>query len=398
MSGVTDPVLSRALSAFTDRFGGAPRWGASAPGRVNLIGEHTDYNSGLVMPFAIERRCVVVAAPASDAGVSRLFSAELDDAIVLDLRAVLRPMPHREARTPLGAFAGYAAGVLAQFQKQRGGGLENIDVAIASNVPLGGGVSSSAALEVALSRVAEQAYGIELDPLERALLCRRADHEFVGVPCGIMDQLASSAARAGSVMLIDCRDNSFEQLPAPRPGQAEFMVIDTRTRHSHASGEYGARAAACRAAAAALGVPTLREATEPLLNRHAQALSEDQRRLARHVVRENARVFAAAEALRLADFVRLGRLMNESHDSLRDDYRVSSPELDLVACTCRALPGVYGARMTGGGFGGCAIALARPGAAAELTARLLPLYKRTFGIDCGVFTTAAADGARTLEP
>lgn len=351
------PVLAHARSAFQATFGHQPRWAAAAPGRVNLIGEHTDYNGGFVLPIAIDRVCVAVVAPASDRERSRVLAADLKEVGEFDTRSpILSRHPDTDIATGIaqGSWLSYLAGVLAQFQRRTP--VPNLDMAIASSVPIGAGLSSSAAVEVATATVLEQALSITLDPLDKARLCQKAEHEFAGVPCGIMDQYISIHAREGSATLLDCRSMTGSNVPWPR--DTALLVLDSGVRHALATGEYARRRAECAAAAAKLGVPELRDADPDLLSRRAALLTGVESRRARHVVSENARTLAAARAMNAGDAATLGRLMTASHASLRDDFEVSCSELDAIVDVACSLPGVHGARMTGGGFGGSAIALA----------------------------------------
>ncbi len=372
------------MSGFGARFGALPRWAARAPGRVNLIGEHTDYNGGLVLPMAIDRECWAVGGPARDGGVSRLYSTDLDVEVAVDLRA---PIVAGAGAAVIGSPMSYVLGVLAQFQR-RCGGVPNVEVAVASSVPLGGGLSSSASLEVAVATLMEAVLDVELGPLEKARLCQRAEHEFAGVPCGLMDQMASVGGVEGHALLIDCGSDAMT--PVAIPDGAGVLVVNTNVRHALASGEYAVRRAACERAAAKLGLGSLRDADAGVLA--GAGLSEEERRCVRHVVTENARVLMAAEALRAGDLQGFGVLMRESHASLRDDYRVSCAELDLVVATLDACGGVYGARMTGAGFGGCAVALVEPGEVGRVSERVAARYAEVTGGECGVFAVRAAGG------
>lgn len=389
-------VVRRATAAFATRFGGRPTWAAAAPGRVNLIGEHTDYSGGFVLPIAINRVCVAVGAPAKGRQ-SRVFSADLNAEAGFDLAAPLRSGSVEGNNSVVrGSWPSYVAGVAAQFQRLPGFGPANLDIALASSVPVGSGLSSSASLEVAVATLLEQATGVRLQPERKALLCQAAEHEFAGVPCGIMDQFISVMGQAGHALLIDCRDQRGTQIPAPTG--ASVVVINTNIHHALASGEYAVRKAACVSAAGKLGVLELRDAGIAAVDTvgRAAGLSDIERRCVRHVVGENARVLEAAAALRAGDLRAFGRLMLASHASLRDDYRVSCPELDTVVDAARRIPGVFGARMTGGGFGGCAIALVAPGAVVELTERVGAEYRSCHGRECSTFVVEAVDGAAPI--
>lgn len=387
-----DP-FARASEAFRDRFDRPPTHGACAPGRVNLIGEHTDYNDGLVLPIAIDRRTVAVGAPAADPSRSRLLSVDLNEMIEVDLRP-----PLMSAEFAKGAWLSYVAGVFDGFSRARSPSpLHNLDLAIASSLPIGSGLASSAALEVAVATLLESVTGRMLDPVEKVLLCQRAEHEFAGVPCGIMDQMASVMGRRDRALLFDCRTREVKPVPMPGQERVAIVVINTGVRHALASGEYGARRAMCSAAATALEVPALRDATPELVEDRRAGLTPEEHRCARHVVTENARTLAAADALRTGDLAAMGRLMAESHASLRDDYRVSCPELDTVVEIASAHRGVLGARMTGGGFGGCAVALCEPAAAEPLTRAATLGYRKRHARECDVFATAACGGAKALS-
>jgi galactokinase len=380
-------TADRAMRLFAAAFGRAPRWLAAAPGRVNLIGEHTDYNAGLVLPAAIDRWCVAAAAPAAGP-TGRLVSADVEGGAA----PVPYTLDHADA-VPLPTWARYAAGTLWTLAATHDPDAPPLDVAVASGVPLGGGLSSSAALEVSVARVAAAAWGLELPLRALAEAGQIAERTFAGVPCGVMDQLASSLGVEGSALLIDCESGDLS--PVPLPHGAELVVINSRVRHALASGEYAARRAACERTARALGVPSLRHADRAAIER-STVLSDDERRCARHVVAENARVLDFAGALRAADLPGAGRLMIASHVSLRDDFRVSCPELDFIVDAVARLPGVHGVRMTGAGFGGCAVALTTPGAGDRVRDALAGPYQRRFGLACSAETVRAVGGARLL--
>jgi galactokinase len=341
----------RARSAFGERFGTEASVVAIAPGRVNLIGEHTDYNGGFVLPMAIDRVCAVAAAPGTRRGRWRVHSADLGQDAELNVSKALEP----GAR---GLWISYVAGVAAGFQELADDPeLPALDIAIASSIPLGSGLASSAAMEVGVATMLEAAFETQLDPLEKALLCQHAEHEFAGVPCGLMDQMASAMGRSGHALLIDCQSNEATPIRMQSRDEAVVLVIDSGVRHELGASEYPRRRAACESAAAKLGVAQLREVTERDLSRRGSKLSEEELRCARHVVTENGRVLKAAEALTAGDLPAFGSLMRDSHESLRKDYQVSCRELDAIVEAVVAVPGVFGARMTGAGFGGCAVAL-----------------------------------------
>lgn len=356
-------------------------WVVSAPGRVNLIGEHVDYSGGFVLPAAIDRRVFLTARPLKEK-ILRLRSRNETEAAEIDLSQPL------EKGQP--AWANYVKGVAAGFQKL-GVTIPGLEIEIDSTVPAGAGLSSSAALEVATATLLEALTGILLDPSEKALLCQRAEHEFAGVPCGIMDQFASVHGREGHALLLDCRDQTFEHIPMSDPA-VSLLIFDTKVKHSLATSAYAQRRASCEAAAAALGVETLREASLEQLA--AAKLDAETHRRARHVITEIARTVEAAAALKSGDWTAAGKLMRASHLSLRDDFEVSCAELDFVADSAADMEGVFGCRMTGGGFGGCAVALVATGAVEEISRRLTSAYQTRTGILPAVFLTRPADGPR----
>jgi galactokinase len=359
---------------------GAPRALARAPGRVNLIGDHTDYQAGLVLPAAIDRDAAVAtfADPALPGGTVAAHALDFDQSA--DLAPGARPSP--------GHWSSYVAGV-AEGLRERGVRVSGVRLAVASDVSVGSGLSSSAALCVALATALAALEGQSLDPTETATLAQRAERDFAGVPCGIMDQFVSSHARAGHALLLDCRSLRARHVPLPR-GVA-VLALDTRTPRALADGRYAQRRAACEAAATHLRLVTLRDATANDLS----ALPSELAPFARHVVTENARVAAMAEALASDDPVSAGRLMTLSHRSLRDDFAVSCPELDTAADALLAA-GAFGARLTGGGFGGCAVALVPAAAAAAVASAAQGAFARRFGRVPPVLAPILAAGAEVV--
>ena len=320
----------------------ADRVRARAPGRVNLIGDHTDYTGGFVLPMAVDRETTVELVRGGDA--VELSSDQEDEPVVVGL-----DVDDPSALSP--EWARYVGGVVAAVRPSVGGRGK-----VATTVPVGAGLSSSAALEVALAL----ALGFEGSPLDLALACQRAEHLATGTGTGIMDQLASAAGRAGHALLVDCRSLEVTPVPLPPPEDVEVVVVDSHQRRRVSASAYEERRADCEAAAAIIG--PLRDATVAAVD----ALPDPRlRRRARHVVTENARVLAAVETLRAGDVAAAGRLMHASHVSLRDDFEVSTPELDGLVDRLTATPGVYGARLTGAGFGGSVVALAAPGTPAQ---------------------------------
>jgi galactokinase len=385
-----EAVAVDAGRAFVARFGRRPRWLVVAPGRVNLIGEHTDYNDGFVLPMAIDR-CVAIAAGPVDAAEPRMRVYSSAVAGSVDIAFDSAP------KDPRGAWSNYVRGVVAGF-RARGQSLPSMDALIASDLTLGGGLSSSAALEVATATLLEAVTGIELAGIEKVELCQRAEHEYAGVPCGLMDQMASVFGDRRGPLLIDCRSGATRVVPMG--AEAAVVICNTGVRHALGDGEYARRRAECERAARALGVSTLRDATIDSVNAAGERLDPVARRRARHVVTENDRTLAAAAALERGDFGAVGRLFGESHRSLRDDFEVSCAELDILVAAAEEIGdngGVYGARMTGGGFGGCTVTLVRAERVSGVIDELKRRYARQTGRVPETFVTRPAPGARRVD-
>jgi galactokinase len=382
---VTDRA-TRVAAAFTERTGRDPDGVWAAPGRVNLIGEHTDYNDGFVLPAAIDRQVLAAAGRRGD-GRLRLWSLQAGPPADLALAEV---GPGR-----VEGWAAYPAGV-AWALGQAGVELGGADVVVDGDVPAGSGLSSSAALECATATALADLGGAGLDRVALAGLARRAENEVVGVPSGVMDQMVSMLGRAGHALFLDTRSLATEQVPLPLEAAGLcLVVIDTRAGHRLVDGAYADRRAACEAAAAVLGVPALRDATPEQVEAAAEALGDPGLRRARHVVTENARVLEAVACLRSGDLDRLGPLLAASHASLRDDYEVSSPELD-TAVEAAVDAGAVGARMTGAGFGGSAIALVRADLAGRVAERAAEAFAAAGFGPPEVTAVVPSDGARRL--
>jgi galactokinase len=362
--------------SFRALFGRDPEILASAPGRVNLIGEHTDYNDGFVLPTAIPQRTTVELARRDD-GAARVYSAEIGGEIASYAIGA-------EARA--GSWIDYVAGVTHALVTE-GHRVPGFDLRIRSEVPLGAGLSSSAALEVALLRALREAFSLPVDDVAIARLGRRAENEIVGAPVGIMDQMAASLASTDRALFLDTRSLAYQLVPLP--DAAELVVIDSGVPHSHAAGEYRTRRAECEKACAILGVSALRDLGRADLDRAARALPDLLFRRARHVITENARVLAAVAALSAKDVVALGALFDASHASMRDDYEVSAPPVDLLVSLARKEPEVLGARLTGGGFGGAVVILARRGSGQAVAARVARAYTASSGFTASVLVPRA---------
>jgi galactokinase len=382
-------MMSRTTALFTRCFGHAPRWVVAAPGRVNLIGEHTDYNDGFVLPMAIERH-IVIAADSNTSRQVTLHSVTTGETASFGVR------PKVERGEP--GWSNYVRGVIAGFQarKQK---LPSFDAVIESTLPYGGGLASSAALEVAAATLIEAMTGQTLDPIEKALLCQQAEHDFANVPCGIMDQFTSILARENHALLLDCRSRTTTPVAMTDPA-VTVLIINTNIRHKLAEGEYGKRRAQCEAAARSLKVPALRDATPEALEASRAKLEPVVFRRARHVITENDRTLRTAKAIQASDWPAVGQLMYASHASLRDDYQVSCPELDTVVEVAQSMGdagGIIGCRMTGGGFGGCAVSLVRTEAVQHITSKLDEAYEKKTGKQTTIFSSRPAAGARVLK-
>ena len=334
----------RVENAFRETFGEAPRWVVRGAGRVNLIGEHTDYNEGFVLPLALAQG-VWIGLRARGDGRVVVRSLDFGERATLDLGRLERGR---------GGWTAYVAGMAWALQ-QAGYALPGWEGVVAGDVPIGAGLSSSAALEIATARAFAAAGGWAWEAVEMARAGQRAENEWVGVQCGIMDQMVSAAGQVGYGLLIDCR--SLESELVPLPANTAVVVLDTGTRRGLVDSAYNERRAQCQAAAAFFGAPALRDVSMAQFLERADALDPLLRRRARHVISENERTLQAAAAMRAGDAARLGELMNASHASLRDDFEVSSAALDQMAAQARRHPACYGARMTGAGFGGCVAAL-----------------------------------------
>ncbi len=376
-------IQDKVTQGFSLRFNALPDFVVRAPGRVNLIGEHTDYNDGFVLPMAIDRAVWIAGRPRSD---GRVWAHSLD----LDLTVEFSLGDFERKQMGWGE---YVKGVAWALQ-EAGYALHGWEGVVSGDVPIGSGLSSSAALQMAAARAFVQVSSLAWDPTTMAKIGLRAENGWVGMNCGIMDQMISAAGKAGHALLIDCR--SLEMQPVPLPLGTAVVILDTATRRGLVDSAYNERRAQCEAAAQSFGVPALRDVGLSQFEAEAHRLDDLSRRRARHVITENDRTLRAAEVMRRGDAVELGRLMNGSHASLRDDFEVSSGELDhMVACACQE-EACYGARMTGGGFGGCAVALVRADAAQSFGAFVSDCYQAATGITPNVYVCAATDGAQLV--
>lgn len=360
---------------------------ARAPGRVNLIGEHTDYNDGFVFPMAIDREVMLVGRRRKDRFV-RLYSVDYEQESSFEL--------DRVEHAPDARWSDYVRGVVDVLQKA-GYKLGGFEAVIIGDVPRGSGLSSSAALEVAAITFLDALFSLGIEPKEKALLGQRAENEFVGVACGIMDQFISAAGKAGHGLFLDCRSLEYENVPL-HLSDARVLVVNTNKRRGLVDSEYNARRKECEEGAAFFarkipGVKALRDVTPEQFEAYQNELPEPVRSRCRHVVTECQRVLDSVKALKAGDLVRFGQLMNESHKSLRDDYQVSCRELDLIVEIAWENPGVYGARMTGAGFGGCAVILVRKDQLEAVSDAIRDRYPRETGLTPELFVFSPVDGA-----
>jgi galactokinase len=382
-----------------------------APGRVNLIGEHTDYTGGFVLPLAIDYSTIVYGNGAIVMGEAlssvKLISKMAPETVeTLSIDSQAKPPAANEP----SHWTNYVLGVIAQYLPDLP---ENsafmLNFAIAGNVPLGGGLSSSASLEVAVARFLEcilgdNAFSSSTDKLfdkVRALRCQKAENEWCHSPCGIMDQYVSSAASEGALLLIDCTSFEYQKVPMKQPSTVVLVVTNSNVSHDIAGGEYPVRVKQCQTATEVLrsgnpNIQTLRDATLEDVDASKSNMDDISFRRARHVVTENARTLAAKEALEDGDWVRLGTLMNQSHASMRDDYNVSCEEIDILVELAQKFEGVYGSRLTGGGFGGCTVTLVEKDQVNDLMEFIKREYKEKTGKECVCFETSAGPGSRVL--
>jgi galactokinase len=375
-------VREKLLQAFRGQFDSEAEFIVRAPGRVNLIGEHTDYNDGFVMPLAIERATWLALRRRTDGRVV-LHSTDFGDSDELDLASVNQ----KEANG--ASWSGYLRGV-AWSMNQRFSQLDGWEGVSMTNIPIGSGLSSSASFELAVAGAFAAAGDLEWDAKRMAVICHKAEVEWVGVNCGMMDHLASAEGKAGYALLIDCR--SLESRPIPLPSGLLVVILDTGKPRTLAGSAYNERRAQCEEASRLLGVNSLRDASLDMLERGKSSMSSVIYQRARHVITENDRTLRAATAMQEGDSTLLGNLMVESHQSLRDDYEVSCRELDLMVEASLAVEGCVGARMTGAGFGGCAVALVEENALEDFLARVSRTYQSATGIEPKLYASIATDG------
>ena len=375
-------MLEKMLTAYRERFGSEPTAVVRAPGRVNLIGEHTDYNDGFVLPMAIDR-AIWMAIRLRDDDKILLHSVDFPDPVEFSLNDI----QHRNG------WGEYVAGV-AWALKNAGYQLAGWEGVMLSNIPIGAGLSSSAALELAVARAFSVAGKWDFEPQNRALIGQQAENEWVGANTGIMDQMIIASAQANHALMIDCRDLSTQQIPLP--AGIKIVIMDTATRHSHTDSGYNERREQCETAAAHFGISHLRDVTLAEFNLVADELDVLPGKRARHVISENERVLQAAQAMAVGDAQKMGLLMNASHTSMRDDFEITNDELNIMVELAQLESGCYGARMTGGGFGGCAVALVQDVATDTFVQEINAAYESKTGLKPEIYICKASSGVEVL--
>jgi galactokinase len=384
-------LIREITDVFRQRYGGEAPVVVQAPGRVNLIGEHTDYNDGFVFPIAIDRTALICGRK-SDSDRIHMYSMMYDEAVEHPVRGFERDGRH--------GWANYILGVVKELQ-DLGHDVPGADIVNSCSIPLGSGLSSSAALEVAVSTFFEEVAGLDISPTEAARLCQRAENNFVGVNCGIMDQFISRLGKKGTALLIDCRSLEYEHVPFDNPG-VRVLICNTGVKRGLVDSEYNTRRAECEEGVRFFSetldrqVTALRDVTIEEFRQHQKHLPETVRRRCRHVITENERVLQATGLLKTGDYEGFGKLLYASHESLRDDYEVSCRELDLMVEILRKQEGVLGARMTGAGFGGCTVSICHienEGRQRAIMDNVAREYADATGITSDVFFSSAESGA-----
>lgn len=388
-AGYNEPMsntVDSAVQAYQDQFRAAPTVAALAPGRVEIMGNHTDYNGGYVLPAALDRATAVVGAATEDETIT-LYAADF----------------HRQSQTPArkiqkdpqNSWASYVLGVVDQLQKQ-GVAIGGFRAVIRSDVPTGAGLSSSAALEVATALFLKQLFPYEMEPMPLARLCQRAENQFVGVNSGILDQFSSMFGQQDSLLFLDCLTLEHE---AVRMGRSDIAIVicDSVVKHSLTSGDYNTRHAECMAAAQHFGKRLLREVSWDEFVAGEAGLPENQRKRTRHVLSEDRRVLAMREAIQGADTEVVGRLLAEGHASCRDLFENSTPEIDLLVDTAVQIDGCIGAKLTGGGWGGCTVNLVRQDAVPSFTEELASRYRAATGYEAQIYPCRAGQGAHAIK-
>jgi len=393
MTAINSSKTEDMSQRYRELYGDSPEIVVRAPGRVNLIGEHTDYNDGFVFPAAIDKD-VMVAAGARNDDQMRVFAVNFSQSSTFTLEGVQPATDGRER------WSNYLRAMVWVFHEE-GYETRGMNAALLGNVPLGAGLSSSAAMLVACGLMLAAANEIDIDPVRLALLAQRAEHQFVGVNVGIMDQFISALGQKDHALLIDTRALSYEAVPLPKTG-VSIVIADTNKKRGLVDSEYNTRRAECERAVALLqryfpSIRALRDVSLEEFERYSESLPEVTRMRARHVISEDARTLEGVAALKAGDIARFGELMNGSHESLKNDYQVSCKELDAMVAAARSINGVYGARMTGAGFGGCTVSLVADEAVERFRTEVPVLYKKAAGLNCTIYVTTACQGAERLR-
>ena len=388
-------IVSEVRDQFAAQFGSAPDFVVAAPGRVNLIGEHIDYNDGFVLPMAIERYTVIAAKAQGESETEKRIAAfhsiDMDETLSIALDKIQKGDRGFWGNYVVGVLAGMSAGMT-----EKGASIPPFNAVSRSNVPIGGGLSSSASLEVAVSTMVETLTGSAIDPVAKGLVCQKAEHDYVGVPCGIMDQFASVLCQKDHVLLLDCQDQSFQQIPFANPDIA-VLIINSEVKHELSGGEYAQRRSQCEKAARVLEVDSWRGVTMDQVTVKQDSMDPVVFKRAKHVVSEIARTTDAAKALQANQWETVGQLMYASHRSLKDDFEVSCKELDILVDLASKTDGVIGSRMTGGGFGGCTVTLVKGEQAAAASESICQQYEQATGVKPTAFVTRPARGAHVID-
>lgn len=378
-------ITDKAVEIFNQQFGSRPAAAAFAPGRVEIMGNHTDYNGGYVLPAALDKGTAIVASPVPG-DVITLYAADFNRRAVFSAREL--------RKDPQNSWAGYVLGVVQQLQ-QEGVAVGGFQAVLHSDVPTGAGLSSSAALEVSTAYFLQQLFPYTRTPMQIARLCQRAENEFVGVQCGILDQFSSVFGAEDSLLFLDCLTLEHGTVKMGRPDVA-LVVCDSGVKHALTGGDYNTRRAECMAAAKFFGKDLLREVPWEEFEAREKELPENERKRARHILTEDRRVLAMREAVEAGDTDRIGQIYAEAHASNRDLFENSTPELDFLAATADTLPGCIGAKLTGGGWGGCTVNLVFADAVADFSRELAARYRQKVGKDAVLYPCRASRGAHAV--
>ncbi|GAK52425.1 Galactokinase [Candidatus Moduliflexus flocculans] len=379
-------AIERIASTYQQKFGQAPELIVSAPGRVNLIGEHTDYNDGFVLPVAIDRKIIIGGSKRNDDTV-RIYSLNFEEFQEFSLASLIKQ----------NTWSDYVKGVISELQ-QEGHRVGGFNAVMEGNVPRASGLSSSAALEVASAFFIAQFYGIQMSGEAMAKLCQRAENRFVGVNCGIMDQFISRLGKAGHALMIDCRDLGYQLVPFDLKGYS-IVMCNSKVKRQLVDSAYNERRSQCEEGVRLLqaklpNITALRDVTSAQLEEYTSLLPPLTYRRCRHVVTEDERVQQAVQALQAGNLSQFGALLNQSHESLKDDYEVSCKELDILVELARSVSGTIGSRMTGAGFGGCTVSIVKDEAVEEFRKSVMEGYTKRTGITAEIYISKAEDGAR----